>query len=155
MRRLAPLFRETIEAATASPELTNVERVSVGKTLLSLMHDEVVGHLEYHRAWLLKCFTEGPEWNSYTDFVKLYNTFSDSFTKASSILALGQAKQAYWFRQRKHDLDQFGPWERRAFLYGASCLPQDEADYWYAAVKRHLDDLEQSVVTYARRNPLR
>jgi hypothetical protein len=45
------------------------------------------------------------------------------------------------------------PWERRAFLAGAACLPADEQRHWYASVRPQLDDLERAVVDWARAVP--
>lgn len=44
------------------------------------------------------------------------------------------------------------PWERRAFLAGAACLPKDERKHWYASVKPQLSPLELAVVEWSKAN---
>ena len=42
------------------------------------------------------------------------------------------------------------PWERRAFLAGAACLPKDERKHWYGSVRPGLSRLERVVLEWAR-----
>lgn len=69
-----------------------------------------------------------------------------------STLALGVAGVGHWFRSQRGDISLMDPWERRAFLAGASCLPVDERKHWYASVKPNLDALELAVVEWAKDN---
>ena len=155
MGTLAHVFQDAVQAAVASVSLSEEEMHQIGRELLQLLVDDTVGHLEYHRAWILDPFARRATWNQSDQFVQLYNSFSDSFTRTAAILAMGRAHLTFWLRNKKNDLDQFEPWQRRAFLYAASALERDESHHWYLAMKSRLDVLERAVVAYARRNPMR
>jgi len=45
------------------------------------------------------------------------------------------------------------PWQKRAFLAAASCLPGDEAEHWYRSINHSLDELEKCVVKWAKDKP--
>ena len=68
-------------------------------------------------------------------------------------LAIGRSGHSHWFRSRKRNVLQLAPWERRAFLVAASCLPNDEYDHWYKSIRRQLDELDRAVVDWAKANP--
>lgn len=153
LRRLFPLFREVVEALGAQDALTRSQKRKMGNKLLKLFDHPLVGHLEYHRAWILSLFAQGKEWNQYEKLVQCASRYSDTFTRRDLILALGRAKQAHWFKSLKQEYQQLPTWERRAFLAAASCLPGDEAVHWYRSIQSQLDHLERAVVAWARQHP--
>jgi hypothetical protein len=133
--------------------MTKEDRHKIGKQLIGLINGSIVGHLEYHRAWILNIFTRDREWNNEEEFTALYNKYSDQFTRRELIGALGRAHQEHWFKSMKRNFEQFGPWERRAFVAAASCLPGDEGKYWYKSVHSRLDELERAVGDWAFKKP--
>ena len=150
IRQLDTVFSDAIEAATADPSLSTVEKRDIAERLLELVDDEVFGHLEYFRAWILSVFAESADWNHSPRLQDHYRRYSDSFTRSAAVLALGVAGVDHWFRRERERLTLMDPWERRAFLAGAACLPKDERKHWYASVKPHLSRLESAVVDWAR-----
>lgn len=153
MKRLYPVFKEALEYSTAIRTLF-MDRHSLGARLLDLIDEEVVGHLEYHRAWILSTFANDADWNNADRFAPLYNEHADLFSRRELVLAMGKAGKSAWFKSKKRHFGSFEIWERRAFLAAASCLPGDEADHWYRSVAGQLDDLEKVVVDWARRSPI-
>jgi hypothetical protein len=144
-----PVFPEAIQAVAAQRGLTPERRVEVGAWLLSLLDHPVVGHLEYHRAWILDVFARSSEWNHSERLLAIYDEYPDPITRTGVVLALGSAGVDHWFRLRKQEVHNMGPWERRAFLYGARCLPTDEARHWYNALRSQLTDLDLVVANWA------
>lgn len=124
-----------------------------GKTLIDLMNNSIVGHLEYHRAWVFDVFAKDQEWNNKSEYMNLYNTYYDEFSRRKLILALGKSNSYHWFKAHKRNVRSFSPWSKRAFLAGASCLPGDEAFHWYRSIERTLDPLETCVMNWAKNNP--
>lgn len=108
----------------------------LGKGIMNLVTDSVVGHLPYHRAWLLSLFAESAAWDQEEKFHSLLDSFSDELTRRKLILARGIAKHAFWLRQATSDFFNFGPWTRRAFLAAFGSMPRDERDSWYGAIGR-------------------
>jgi hypothetical protein len=149
---LYPLFKESLEYLRGIRSLVAEQRRAIGGKLLELIDGSIVGHLEYHKCWILNTFTHNTEWDHQEEFVGLINTLPDEFSRREVILALGRARVQHWFKTRKRDVLSFRPWERRAFLAAASCLPGDEVNHWYRSVGPRLDELEKAVVAWATAN---
>lgn len=129
-------------------ELNELQKEEVSEKLISILDDSIVGHLEYHRMWLFKTFSNGQGWN-IDKLATFYNEYFDDFSRRKIILALGQANQQSWFKTRKRNIMQYPNWQRRAFLASAKCLPGDEASHWYRSILPRLDVLELAVVKWA------
>jgi hypothetical protein len=152
--RFESLFGDAVRAATAHVELTAQDMRALANRLLELVDDPVFGHLEYFRSWILSVLAESPDWNHSSRLMEIHRRFFDSFTRSAATLALGVAGVDHWFRRRRGELSLMDPWERRAFLAGAVCLPADERKHWYASVRPGLTDLERAVVDWAKSAPL-
>jgi Reverse transcriptase (RNA-dependent DNA polymerase) len=151
--KMSSLFSDAVRAATASTDLSTEEMTGVAKRLLELVDDPVFGHLEYFRAWILSVFAGSSDWNHSSELQAIHRRYSDSFTRSAATLALGVAGVDHWFRSRRGRLSLMDPWERRAFLAGAACLPKDERKHWYASVRPQLTELEGAVVDWAKTEP--
>lgn len=147
------VFSEAMEyiRGLALPDTTQRD---IGSRLLDLLDDSVLGHLEYHRCWILSAFSEDRRWDNEGRFSALHTELQDEFSRRELIVALGRAGQQHWFKTRKQTVFNLSPWERRAFLYGGSCLPGDEATHWYASMRNRCDPLETAVIEWAKANPL-
>lgn len=152
--RLSPLFRDVIEVLVAQDGLSEDEVTRLGERLLDLFDHPAVGYLEYHREWLLDAFANDAVWNHTDRLIRLHQTYFDSPTQRAITLALGRANTWHWFKARKQELFQLSPWNRRAFLYAASCLPGDEAKHWYRSLAPRMDILERAVTKFARQSPI-
>ena len=149
-----PAFTDVVAYLDSLTDLTKSYRQEIGKSILHLMHDSLVSQLEYHRMHLLNLFACNASWGHVDEITKLLSEFSDHFTRRKLILALGTSGQRYWFRLHKTDWQQFSPWERRAFIRGASSLVGDERRHWYDSIQQRLDPLEKSIVSWSRQNPV-
>ncbi|MCM3733821.1 RNA-directed DNA polymerase [Fictibacillus nanhaiensis] len=129
-------------------ELSVSQKVEVSEKLIGILEDSIVGHLEFHRMWLFKTFSNGTGWN-IDRLATYYNEYFDDFSRRKIILALGKANQQSWFKTRKRNIMQLPNWQRRAFLASANCLPGDEANHWYRSILPRLDILEVAVVKWA------
>ena len=152
--KLYPIFADVVRYLDSLKHLTKDERRDTGKKILDLIDDSIVSHLEYHRMYLLNLFATNSEWDNVQGLTALLSQFTDHFTKRKVILALGKSGQNYWFRRHKTDWEQFSPWERRAFLRGASSLEGDERKYWYGSIKERLDPLEEAIVRWSQQDPI-
>ncbi len=148
--RLYPVFPQVVEAIAVQGDGNPTERHRTGGRLLELFDDSIVGHLEYHRNWILSVFSEDASWNNADRLIQLYGQYPDQLSRPETTAAIGAAKQAHWFRSRKQEVTSLPPWERRAFLAGARCLPRDEAKHWYRSIASQLDPLEKAVAHWAQ-----
>ncbi|MCP3741421.1 RNA-directed DNA polymerase [Rossellomorea sp. BNER] len=131
-------------------ELDISQKEEVGEKLIRILDNSIVGHLEFHRMWLFKTFSNGEGWK-IDRLATYYNEYFDDFSRRKIILALGQANQESWFKTRKRNIMQLTNWQRRAFLASAKCLPGDEASHWYRSILPRLDVLEIAVVKWAEK----
>jgi hypothetical protein len=148
--KFVPVVRETIDYIMSLSALTAPEKTKLGEKLIKIYRDEssAASHLEYSRMYLLRPFAVDAEWNSDGQYVKLYNDSIDQFTRRELLLAMGRGKKDFWFRSRKQTLYELPPWQRTAFIYGASCLPADEYKHWIFGMSGKLDDVERAVAQW-------
>ena len=153
VEHLYAVFPDVMHYLSALRSLDTASKRHIGEKLLALLHKTIIGHLEFHRDWVFEVFTHDTGWNNEKRFASLYTKYPDEFSRRALVLAMGRAKQVHWFKTRKRSVLSLGPWEKRAFLAAASCLPGDEAEHWYKSIKRSLSELESAVVSWARSNP--
>jgi Reverse transcriptase (RNA-dependent DNA polymerase) len=154
--RFVPVIREAIEYLMQVSASDSAKKVSIGDRLLTIYADSrhPATHLEYARMYLLFPFAVDRAWNTSNRLVKLRAEAVDEFAIRELTLALGRSEQDYWFRGRKQTLMSTGSWVRRAFIYGASCLPADEYKHWIRGVQSQLDPLDEAVASWAAKNPI-
>ncbi len=151
--KLYPVFSEVIQyILNVSDVLSEEQYKKIGIFLLKLLSNSVVSHLPYHRMRILSLFAGCEKWGNIDEIHNLYDTEKDEWAKRCIILALGKAKQDFWFRAHKAIWQQLPPWPRRAFLYGAACLQKDERRHWYRAIESKLDLLEKFIVQFQKEN---
>lgn len=154
--KFVPVVRETIGYLLRLDGLTAAHKAELGKKLIEIYKDEssTASHLEYSRMYMLRPFALDGEWNSDDQYVMLYNDAIDEFSRRELLLAMGRSKKDFWFRSRKQSLNLMSPWLRRAFIYGASCLPAEEYKHWIRGIDGQLDDMERAIATWAKKNPI-
>ena len=124
-------------------------QADLGEQLVDLFDHPEVGHLEFHRAWLLSVLESG-DFGAGAKVIQAYGKFSDQFTRPAAALALGGIGETHWFRGKKNEVMALGPWERRCVLIGARCLPRDEAHHWLRSIKPQLNHLDRTIASWAR-----
>lgn len=150
--KLYPVFKDVVKYIQELRSINATDRKSIGERLLKILDKSVAAHLEYHRIWIAETFTQGDEWDNSGKFVSLYNQFTDEGTRRKLILAMGRSHQTSWFKAKKRSIKGMAPWERRAFLAAASCLPGDEYKHWFQSIRNGLDPLERAVGRWAKDN---
>jgi hypothetical protein len=155
-RRCVPVVREAIQYLIRVSENDARQRATMGEQLMKLYSDprSSAAHLEYARMYILHPFAVDKAWNSVPRMLKLRNEAVDEFSIRKLTLALGRADQDFWFRTRKQALMSMGHWVRRAFIYGASCLPSDEYKHWVRGLQTQLDPLDRAVAQWGAKKPI-
>lgn len=144
-----PIFKVIFKYLNNLDCLDDEKKLEIGNRLISSLNLSIVGHLDYHRAWVFDLLGNDSSWNDNDNLINLLNKYSDEFSKRKLILALGKASSYFWFKSNKRNFDSLPSWERRAFLAAASCLPGDETKHWYQSINRRLDLLEKSITKWA------
>lgn len=154
--KFVPVVRETVEYLLHLESVPAATKAALGSRLVAIYRDATspASHLEYSRMYLLRPFALDGDWNSDDQYVKLFNDSVDEFSRREILLAMGRSKKDFWFRSRKQNLQEMTSWIRRAFIYGASCLPNDEYKHWIRGIDGQLDEVERAVALWARKNPI-
>lgn len=106
----------------------------IGKEVIATLKTSYISEVAFNRMWLLDLFSESNEWDNQDEFQSMYDTYSDDVTRRKVILALKNSKNVAFFRANKHtSLDSMNPWTKRAFIFGMSCLPDEEKRPWFKA----------------------
>jgi len=147
------VFTDVIRYIQDLKALSTSRHQRVGKHMLAFLEKSLVGHLDFHRLWIFNTFTKDQEWDNEDTFASLYHRYPDSFSRRELILALGRAHRTSWFKTKKREVDSFEPWQKRAFIAAASCLPGDEFRHWYNTIMGHLDPLERAIGSWAKSKP--
>jgi hypothetical protein len=152
---LYPNFSEIIRYFSNIGSVLDINgRNRIGETLLNKLDGSVVGQLEFHRMLIMGLFAGSNKWGCADKLPGYYFTARDNWLKRNIQMALGKCGKDYWFRAQKQNFEQMSPWEKRSFLYAASCLPKDELSHWYGAIKPRLDNLEIYIINWASANPI-
>lgn len=155
IENLHPVLAEVIRyLAEIGGGLSSEKRTQIGALLLSKLHDSVLSNLEFNKMQIMSLFAGSNGWGNSENLVSYYCLDSEAFFRRTVILALGKSGQDFWFRMKKGDIDQLAPWDKRAFLYAASCLPTDEKKHWYNAIQKSRDYLEKCIIPWASKNPI-
>jgi hypothetical protein len=154
IEKLYPVIPDVVKYVAGLSGLDQATKRSIGATFLDLAKDSTVAHLDFHRMWLLSIFTGTNEWDNESALPAAYGRATHDYAKRELIIALGVVGHETWFRTNKRSVGILGPWLKRAFIYGASCLPKGERHHWYRAIASQSDELERAVGAWAEDNPL-
>jgi len=155
IENLHPVLAEIIRyLAEIGEGLTPDKRQEIGSFLLGKLQDSVVSNPEFNKMQIMSLFAETNNWGNTERLARFYNFESDAFFRRTVILALGKSGQDFWLRTKKVSLDQMAVWDKRAFLYAASCFPKDERYHWYNAIQKSRDELERYIIAWASKNPI-
>lgn len=130
------------------------KRSEVGALLLGRLQGSVLSSLDFNKMQIMSLFAGSNEWGNTEQLARYYSLDSDAFFRRAVLLALGKSGQDFWLREKKATLDQMPPWDRRAFVYAASCFPADERAHWYNAILKNRDELEKYIIPWALKNPI-
>jgi hypothetical protein len=134
--KFVPVVRETMEYLVRLSNLPAQTWPQLGSRLLEIYRDagSTASNLEYSRMYLLHPFVADSKWGCADQLVRLFGDALDDFSRRELLLAMGRAGMDFWFRMRKQSLQQMSPWLRTAFIYGASCLEDDEYKHWIRGI---------------------
>ena len=146
------VFPQVIRYLTAVSELLDgTVRLRIGEKLVALIEQKATAaHLPYHRQWLLSLFAMDAGWGATGTFPNMFDETEDSPTRRELALAMGTAELGWWFKINAAAGLSYEPWIRRAFLAGSMSRPKDERNFWYRRIAPQLDDLEKTVVSWAK-----
>lgn len=153
---LHPVLAEIIRyVAEIGEGLDASTRERVGSFLLDKLQDSVLSNLEFNKMQIMSLFAGSNSWGNSDRLAKYYGMETGAFFRRTVILAIGKARHDWWLRTKKLDIDQMSPWDKRAFLYAASCFPKDEKEHWFRTIsKSRTDILDTYIIDWANKHPI-
>jgi Reverse transcriptase (RNA-dependent DNA polymerase) len=149
--KLYSVFPEVIRYfISCSDDISSDIKHEIGELLYVKIKNSVYSSLDYHRMQMATLFSSSEEWLGNDKVDSLYNLFTDIWSRPMINIAYARRDRQEWFRKRMWNMDSLPVWERRSFLYAASCLPEKEREGYYSRIGPKLDVLESIVVNWAR-----
>jgi hypothetical protein len=153
LEKFYPMINEVASYLINLNTIPKALKEQIGKLLIKKLNESYVFHSDYNRMWILHIFSQSDGWGIDEELNKLYNLYSDEFSKRELILAMGKLKKDYWFSsERKNYPSNYRVWERRAFLAAYSCVQDDEKKHWYTSILRNFnpDILDKSIIKWGK-----
>jgi len=147
---LTPAMREVVEYLTVATKEDTIK--SIGKQLLDFAVAGANGRLPFVRMWILEYFIRKPASVQYLDAQKIANESRDHLGMRPTALLAKAYNQIQWVRSQKETWANHAPWDRRAVIWAASILPEDERRHWCRLIKDTASDpLDRAVASLASR----
>jgi hypothetical protein len=105
----------------------------VGSDLLAALDTPLVSSNEYFQLSLLGLFPRVARMDQLPRLISMYN-HSSPVVRREIILAAAAEGAVDWLREQKEMLPGMDPWSRRAFIYAAAKLPQDERRFFLKSI---------------------
>lgn len=119
-----------------------------GRLVVRALRSPVVKHSPYIQVVLLNLFAWVPALDHVDRLTAMYSDISPE-AQREVVVAVGNADQGHWVRERKDEFVRASTWMRCALLYAARSLPGDEGVSWVRQLRRDLTALEHAIVHWA------
>lgn len=134
MRDLAGYLKMSVRPATAA---------QIGDALADFAKTQPKGKLPYVRLWVLDILVSKLS-GSHEEAIR--EIASDSahmgLSSRPSALLAKELGHIEWVRQQKETWQNFAPWDRRAVIWSADALSDDERGFWLRRVENAGDPLD-------------
>jgi hypothetical protein len=148
LTKLAPIMREVIGYLSLSAKDQNVEAIQ--NAMLEHLSSSAVGTLPFVRMWGLELFIKRPLRRFYPKVMKIAEDSRATLGVRPIALLARAHKELQWVRAQKETWSNHSPWDRRAIIWAASVMGNDERKHWCKLVKETApDSLDRAVATLA------
>ena len=103
---------------------------------------------EFVCMWVLHMIQEKPGMAEYREADALAEQFQHELGIRPRALLAKAFQKVAWVRQQKETLKTLSAWDRRAVIYAADVLPDDERRHWLRMIKEGGDTLEAAIASY-------
>jgi len=129
LEELAPCFAGICFYLASVQSIDPSDWISIGRELLSFLDTEEVKSSEYFALLVLSLFSKNEHINHFNSLAKKYES-SSPFVRREILLAAKINSAFGWMRQYKESFLSMDDWQKLAFIYGCSGLPDDEKKYF-------------------------
>lgn len=129
IEHLMPCIASICLYISSVQNVSDAEWKAVGEKLLKLLDTEEISANEYFRLSVLSLFTRNAHVNHFVDLARRFEG-ADAYAKREILLAAKINGAADWMREYKEAFAAMDPWQKMAFIYGASAWPKDEKRFF-------------------------
>jgi len=136
MRDVAKYLKKTVRAKTA---------IEIGTDLIQFIEASDLAFIPYLRLWITNIFLEKLTSKFEDSIYGIFESTRDQLGIRPIALLACELKSLDWVREQKEIWNNYGPWDRRAIIWAASVLSQDERGFWLKRVQNSGDLLDKVV----------
>ena len=150
LETLIPVFRDVcLYILRTLPDSFDFVR-KVGDRLRIVAQESYLS-CPYVRMWVLHLLQEKPAMTEYVTAMELADSARSELGIRPRALLARAFKDIPWVRQKKEEVMNLSPWDKRAVIYAADILPEDEKKHWLRLIKKKGDILDKTIATYVLR----
>jgi len=143
INKLAPVMREVAQYIVATTNARYAK--SVGERFLAECRNTDYLFLPYIQAWLIDVLQLRMAGVLEDDISKLCAEFKPNLGQRPYALLARERGYHDWVREQKETWLNNSPWDRRAIIWSAKALSNDEMNYWLKRVQNAGDILDAAV----------
>lgn len=144
---LIPVFRDVcLYFLSTFPEDPGTAR-EIGDIFIDFAQNSEYS-CEFIRMWVLHMLQDRPAMAEYRDADTLAEKSECDLGKRPRALLAKAYHKAPWVRQQKETIMSLSSWDRRAVIYAADILPDDEKVHWLKTIKARGDTLDRAIASY-------
>jgi len=126
----------------------------IGNDLIDLLDTELIIKNEFFRLSLLSLFSKNQYINHFTMLVRRFQN-SDQFARREILLSGLQNNAVDWLRELKETAQHMDPWQKIAFIFCVSTLPNDEKKHFLKLKVNCNGPFEKTLSKWSLENPSR
>lgn len=145
IEKLAPVMRDVgnyMIKATPTKDKTRVTNA-----LVNFIENSDIAFIPFLRLWTTHVLEERFATECEQDLIEICQSADTRNTLGVRPFALAARRFRYldWVRQQRDTWQNHGPWDRRAILWSAAILPDDERKHWLARIQNAGDNLDRAI----------
>ncbi|MCD5360116.1 RNA-directed DNA polymerase [Chromobacterium aquaticum] len=141
--KLAPVMREAAQYISAT---TNQRHAAeVGRKFISGCLSTDYEFLPFVQIWLLEVLQQKMSTPLEGDIAKLCEKYKSKLGQRPYALLARERGYNDWVREQKETWLNNSPWDRRAIIWAAKALSNDEMNYWLKRVQNAGDILDKAI----------
>lgn len=143
LTKLIPVMREATLYIRATTSETYSE--SICDRFLAQCQQSPYEFLPYVHSWLIELLLSKGLSSKENEIVQLSETYRQSLGIRPYALVAREKRYHDWVREQKEVWNNNSPWDRRAIIWAAKALSNDELNYWLKRVQNAGDLLDKAI----------
>lgn len=147
LKELTPALGDIATYIASAEDSFEGQWEDIGKDLIQALSLPLVNNSEYLKLVIIDLFSKISDLDHIDYLIRDYD-HSPPIIRRKIVKAVAKAGKDYWIREKREDFATADRWLRRAFIYGATALPEDEKIFWLNKIKKQDDILEKVIANW-------